>query len=298
MQNIYTPVDQNTPLFMQGFIASGFGNPVGSLNGYTTVQFTPGLARSNGGAYLASYPGSIVNQPGNITVDSTVVGANGCFPFPISAITPASGSYAFAPCYLVSNSGGTTNGSLNPNITPAVVIGTSTTGFVPSQYDTWQEIGFVIIQSDGTLEPYVMNGNFETRTVLFQTVKPVLSAGAAVIPTAFSLQLGVAGSYLSAQRVRNVNLSIEFTSVTITDVGVIAPTGILLTLTDSPSVNSSVTTQPQFSFMTLPVGTDVNGNAALQYELTSNTSSMSVGLIGFDYQVPFGAVTNLGVLPA
>ena len=293
-QNIYTATDQTNPLFFQGLLATTFLNAVGSLGGCTQIQFTPGLARSNGSAFLSTYGGSIANQPGNITVDSTIVGANGCYPLPISAITPASGSYAFAPCYLCTNSAGTTGGSLNPNVGPAIVIGTAATGFVPPQFDTWQEVGFVIIQSDGSLEPYIMNGNFETRTVLFQTVKPILVAGAAVTPTAFSIQLGAAGSFLSATRVRNVNLLLDFTPVTITDVGVIAPTGVLLTLNNSPTVNASVTTVGQFSTMILPVGTDVNGNAALQYEVTSGTATLSAGLMGFDYQVPFGAVNNLG----
>src|ERR1700678_614616 len=131
--NIYTPTNLASPAWVQGFIPVSFTN--------TVATFSIGSARALNGESIIEYPGSIQNLPGQIALDTTVVGAGGCFPLPIASVVPESG-FVTLPVYACYNSAGTTGGSLNSNIAPIFIISTAgngpfppATGFVPSGYD-------------------------------------------------------------------------------------------------------------------------------------------------------------------
>jgi len=278
-QSIYQPADFASPAFVQGFLPTAFTT--------TTVTFAPGSARSYTSDWVGEYTGFTPGAPGSITINTAVIGANGTFPTGIAAITPATG-LNMAPVYLVSNSAGTTDGSLNGLVIPAMVIATTATGFVPDGYDSYREIGFVLVDNAGHLVAYSINGNYERRSVMLQDRQVLLAGGAATTPTKVDIIFGVGGNALAYNRVCNLNLLTTFTNNTNDDTASLIPFG--LTAASLPpvvlqgQVNAVAVTQNVIMNAGLDTGT--NG-AAINYNVSAGDCTLSLWLSGFDYNMPF-----------
>jgi hypothetical protein len=272
--SIYGAADFQTNLWVQGFLPTSFTN--------TTAVFGPGSARSLNSDWVIQYPGLVPNVPGNITINTAVVGPNGTYPGTIAAITPGSG-VQLAPVYLISNSAGTTDGGLNPGSKgPALVIATAATGFVPPGYDMYVCVGFVIVAtSTGYLVPYAMSGNFNARSVMLQDAQSVLSAGAVVGPTAVSLSLLTP----LATAIQNVALLYTFTPNSAADVATLIPYG-LTSATKAPVQVKASGSAAVTGNVVLPVGLNA-GVPTVNYGLTSTSDALSLWISGFTFNLPF-----------
>lgn len=270
-QNIYYPTDYATPLFVQGLYPIAFTT--------TTVEWHVGAARANATGFIMEYTGVDSNVPGTITIDTSVLGANGCYPFAISAVTPVSG-LNIRPVYMIGKSSGTTGGSLNSNVAPAMVIATGDTNFVPAGYDVFQEVGFVVINSSGELVEYAIHGYRNIREVMFQDPIQVLNAGNST--TADQIDL----SPLRVNGTLKVNLQIDFTPAAVGNILSLAPTGLSPASTYPVRVKAAAAAE-QINMVEMPVGYDsANAVPSIDYLVSAAGDAATIYVAGFTYEVP------------
>lgn len=293
--SIYAPADIATFAFVEGYLPTAFTN--------TTVTFGQGSARSYTSDWTLAYPGNIQGVPGSITINTAVVGANGCYPLPLSAVTPSAG-VAVLPVFAVGDSSGTTEGSLNAlnGVVPALVISTAgysattglpNVGFVPAGLDSYRWVGVVVVNSSGVLVPYAINGNYNSRQLMFQDAQLVLSAGALVGPTKVDLKLGDAtnGGILPFGIVQSVNILAEFTNNTADDTGFLIPFGLTSGSQPPIMLKGSVATVPVWDNVVMAVGND-SGTAAINYSVSATDCTLSLWVAGFTFNPPFLGSSN------
>jgi hypothetical protein len=296
--SIYQPANLTSLAFIQSFLPTSFTA--------TTVVFSQGAARSYASDWVMDYTGTIQGLPGEITVDVTTIGVNGCFPVALSAVTPSAG-FAVLPVFAVGNSSGVTNGSLDPlnTIVPGLVVSTTgydatsglpNPGFVPAGYDSYRFVGIVVIDDTGALIPYAMNGSYNSRQVMFKDALQVLSAGALVGPTKVDLRLGdpTNGGILPSSIVQSVNILAEFTNNTADDTAYLIPFGLTSTSQPPIMLKGSANTVPVWSNVVMAVGND-SGIAAIDYSVSATDCTLSLWLAGFTFNPPFlGGAGNVG----
>lgn len=270
-ENIYTTPDFTTTAFVQGFKPEAFTD--------TTITFGPGSARALNNTWIMEYPSNIPNVPGEITVNTAVQGVNGCWPLPIASVVPESG-FIILPVYIIGNSSGTTSGSLNANIEPAMIIATAATNFVLPGYNVYRQIGIVVLDSSGNLVPYGMQGDYETRTVTLAQAQAFLTGGNATSRTQISI------SFLPYNMVKSINVLYTYTPANVINVATMAPAGAP-TLTPAPiQVRNSAAAQANGNFQ-MAAGQDSSGNCAIEYSVTGAGDALSLFLAGFEFNMPF-----------
>jgi hypothetical protein len=281
--SIYQPANYGSFGFIEGFLPQSWTT--------TTAVYGAGSARAYCSDWVLEYPSNIAGAPGNITINTAVIGLNGCYPNPISAVTPSTG-IQLVPVYAVGNSSGTTDGSLNSNtnVIPALVIATAATGFVPAGNDMFRQVGFVLVNTSGQLVPYAMNGNYANRTVTLQDGIEFLTGGAVAGPTTVPIAIGTLTSpsttyYLPYGIVKNVNIGYAFTPNAAADVASLIPYGLTSGTRAPVIIKASAAVQVEGNVI-MAVGNDL-GNAAVNYSLTSTSDVLSLWLSGFDYNLPW-----------
>jgi hypothetical protein len=155
----------------------------------TTQMFlNPGYARAFGSDFPIVYPSIVPNAPSYILLDTTVVGAGGCFPFAISDMTLASNT-VFG-IYVIAKSSGTTDGSLNPSVNVSAVIATGD-NFLPPGYDAFRRVALCYVDSStNLLIKWIQSGFSNDRQYMAQDAVRVLTAGNATTYTLIDLTTG------------------------------------------------------------------------------------------------------------
>jgi len=162
-----------------------------------TFTISPGVARDLISDYAISFdPLSTGLQ--NITVDLRNTGPNGCFPVPMSTLLP---TYNTVYCvYLIANTAGTTTGSNNPLVNPAVVVATGNE-FLPEGYDAYRRIGYIFVNGVngpntgpvGTINLWIQSGNGNERLYQLQTSRIRFSGAGATTYSPISLTSNPSG---------------------------------------------------------------------------------------------------------
>jgi len=158
-----------------------------SVTGNTTLSVSPGAAVAFGSSALIQYPQDLPGLPVTLSADISTTGVNGCYP--LSLATLALANDTIFPLYVISNSAGTTNGSLNPDsgTIPALVVATGS-NFLPKGFDQFRRIGYVFVaHSTGHLIPVIQSGKSNDRLYMFDYSVLALSAGAATTATGVDL---------------------------------------------------------------------------------------------------------------
>jgi len=134
-------------------------NMVDQITGITSFTIAPGSCRALTSDFVISYdPSSGTNLPPLITVDTTSVGINGCYPHPLSALA-LTNTTVFC-VYAVANSSGVGIPVGQP--TMGVVVATSD-AFLPPNYDSYFRIGLIAINVNTTIRPWVQVGSGAAR---------------------------------------------------------------------------------------------------------------------------------------
>ena len=266
----------SVPDYQSNAFVSGFNMTVLST---TTLAVGPGAARSFGNDGVISYPNDLSFANPYLVADITLVGAGGCFPSAISDMTLTNNTVFGV--YVIENSGGTTGGSLNPTVSPALVIATGD-NFLPQGFDSFRRVGLVYISSSTNLIlPWIQTGNGSEKTYLFQDIVNALSAGNSTVASSIDLTVGngVIAPGLSA----NLFLGINFTADAAGDYASIWPTNYLFNVAApvsivNPAANTLGLTASMVSGNT---GTyPFAGNASIDYLVASADDSLTINVIG------------------
>lgn len=277
---------QNVPYFTTYAFVQGY--KIQSFDSATTVTFGQGGARALENDAGIVYDGSINSVPGNIQVDISTVGLNGCYPLAISAVTPVSG-IAILPVYAVMNTSGTTGGSLNPQIVPGLVVATARTGFLPAGFDAFRQVGIIIIDSTGSLVKFASTGNYNSRHIMLNNAIQVLTGGT-------STGAEVILDLLPFNSTSYVNLLYTFTPAAATDVASLIPMGLDVS-TQSPVEIKTNGTVAVTGNVIMPIGKHVVSNptypvdsevASVYYGVTSS-SPLSLWIAGFGLELPLSS---------
>jgi hypothetical protein len=205
-----------------------------------------------------------------LTLNIATTGINGLYPNPLIEATPSSGSVAL-PVLLLGDSSGTSA------VVPALVAYTSPPSALPVGYDSYSLLGFIFLNSSGTLDPFNQAGEFNERSVTFANGYNVLTAGHAVTQTTLTLPV-----VSEVQHPRKVMLNYSFTSAVATDSFSLTPTGLTIGAEPPILVTNGVigTVTGQVS---LAAGLG-SGNWSIDYKLSNAASSLSLWLTGFDFE--------------
>jgi hypothetical protein len=279
-----------TASFSQPAFVNGF-NPIVLDQTTTVIEYGPGTAKAFNTDFVMEYPGAVPGLPGTITVNTAVVGANGVFPLSLadSNVVPDSGS-VLVPVFLIGKSSGTTGGSLDSNVAPAIVIPTRVdtttpslfTGFLPEGYDTYVMVGVCVLTSTATLVPLAMGGNGFSRHVTLGSSIPVATITASASGTIDLTAL----SYVAAS-VDTVDFLYEYTPAAAADILTFTPTGLTPATGLAPvqvKTNGTVVVRDVF---TMTPGIDNSPSAlGINYTMTQTSDAVNVWVSGLRFS-PF-----------
>src|SRR5574338_221510 len=151
----------------------------------TKFTVSPGAARALTNDFVIEFPTNPLTGPALLTCDISRVGANAAYPKSISSLNLANNT--LMGVYIIAKSSGTTSGSTNPIISPAVVVATDD-NFLPPGYDVYRRIGYVVvISATGYLMKMTQSGNGNDRTYMANTAVVALNAGSATVATTLDL---------------------------------------------------------------------------------------------------------------
>ncbi len=256
--------DFGSGIFVQGFIPVFFTSD-------NKVLFSVGSCRAMKTDWVINYNAGIPNAPGLITVDANTIGVNGCYPRPLSAVVPVSG-YQFVGVYAV----GDASGKNIPGLVIATSIDTATIALgqdlLPPGYDQFNLIGFVVVDSTGTLMPYVQGGVLSRRRVTFRDAIPLLVNGNSVTPAQ------VFAPELFGFPPASAFFRYSFTPAAAGNV-VQINIGDMVSLSEAPIVIQSPAAATSQGVFDIALGVAYSFN----YSVTSASDSLSIWLCGIEY---------------
>lgn len=239
----------------------------------TTVTIGPGVARAASTDFQICF-NNIGEATASLTLNTAVVGANGCWPVALTSSIPASlwtGIYIAA----IGDSSGE-----NPAAVIAVTGDPATS--LPPGYDSYRVVNLFFIDSTGAVVPCAQGGMFSDKTYTMQDAYPVLTAGAATSYTAVDLLTTVASP---AVFMKKVDMLYTFTPNSASDIAYIVPTGLTPVTTAAVQIKTNGTVIEGGTFSIVPGFTTAgsqNSDASLSYKLTSASDSLSLWLSGFE----------------
>jgi len=249
----------------------------------TRMFLRPGYARAFANDFPITYPGNVANTDPVIFLDTTVVGAGGCWPTAIPDLTLASNT-VFG-IYVIAKSSGTTGGSLNPAVNVSAVIATGN-DFLPPGYDVFRRVGLCYVDSGtGLLIKWIQAGTSNDREYMVQDAVPVLTGGSATVATVLDLTAGngvvMPGHANYAQLTLSLTPSVagQVLSVqpSVLTAGTLAPVTLIGNVASQPiEVNAEIVCGI--------AGSDVfatNTNAAIKYNVSNAGAVASIWVTGF-----------------
>jgi len=280
----FTNGTQNWPSYSAAPYVTGFNLTVTGAN---TLTLSQGAARAftknEGIAYIAP---SVI-APTVITVNTTTIGPNGCFPI---AATLAAPTYDTAFGVYIC---GSTSGLVNPGqqeLLPCAVIATAD-NFLPAGYDVWRKVGTVIIEAGtSTIKPMTQSGNGNERIYLFNDAYTLVTGGAATTMTEVNLSLQTASyGVLNPAFAEKALLSVSFTADSVAD-EVILNSASTAPSTAGVVVKATAASQSMIVPVDMPLGVDGSGNAALWYKVSTSDDAATILLAGFTESLGLAAL--------
>jgi hypothetical protein len=279
-ENIYTSPDFSSSPFVVSFTPTAWTA--------TSVILSVGSARATTSSWVAQWPGTIANLPAQIVVPTTTIASFGHSGVsPVSIVAPSNG-LLMLPMYICDSTTQTTDGSLNSQVQPVVVIATAA-NFVPNGYDAFKQIGFVLVNTSGQLVPFVTTGNYNERYISLQDAQLTLSAGVATVQTTVPLVLGASAPFLLNGGITKVDLLVEYTPTSAASILQLVPTG-LTPATTFPYQLKTNGTAAVHEMISMPVGQVSESNVlvpAIDYKTSSSSDSVTLYISGFTYSIPY-----------
>lgn len=247
-----------------------------AVTGNFTFTVQPGAARALTSDFVIEYPSFIPNLPAVITADVSTVGLNGCFPHSIASLGLA--DHTMFGVYIIANSAGTTGGSLNSNIAPAVVVATGN-NFLPAGYDVFRRIGYVLIDdANGHLIFMEQSGRGNDRQYHLNAGPLAVSAGNATIAT--SLDLTAGDGVVPPGAGQNVILGLVINGNAANAYLRVYPTGNTVG-NGTAGLITPVATQTLAAEGELNVGVNNIGNASIDYLVNNAGTTATIVVNGF-----------------
>jgi len=261
------------PDFTSNPFVTGFNLTV---TGNTTFTIQPGGARALTSDYVIQYPTVTPNLPAVITVNLANLGVNGVFPY----LIPSAGFTGpiVLPVYIIADSAGTTNGSLNAQANqPGIIVATGN-NFLPAGYDAFRRIGWILVNNtNSVITPWTQTGNGNERQYLLPNALTVLTSGNATVFTPIDLSLGANG--IVPPGFSQVYLSLNLTTAQINASCFVQPFGASFS---APSIGLTSPVAGMLSVdVTASASPNALGHAAIQYAVGASNSSLTIQLDGF-----------------
>lgn len=249
--------------------------------GSSTFTVGPGACRALCNPNVIQFPSFSASMSGNITVDVSTVGANGCFPNSIASLGLSKNTVYGV--YVCANSSGTLASSSTPSVSavnPVIVVATGN-NFLPAGYDLFRRIGFVqIAHATGFLIPMSQSGHNNERVYTLQDPYVALSGGASTTQAIIDLTANDA-PIIPSQNIE-VILNVEITP-NAADGYVCVEPGTLTAATVAPlQIFGSVAGHKNSSYArTTSTPNASTGNANIQYFVDNGSSASTINVIGF-----------------
>lgn len=259
--------DLTSQYYAQGFTVVSKSN--------TVITLSNGTARSVTNSFDIEWSGSLQGLPDNISLNINTVGPGGCFPNPVSVVTPPSG-IAVSPLIIA----GDTSGKNDPTL--ILVTGSD---FMPSGYDVYALILAVYIDSLSRIALLDYKGSGLARDYTDDNALSVLSGSAAVYT---DVNLSAAGLVVNEETSRYVQFVYGFTPVAAGNVASIYPTGTGNPTIAPVQIKASVAGVQVVGNFRMPIGTDPTGNPSITYKTTGGTLLLLVSGTGLDLPIGFG----------
>jgi hypothetical protein len=278
--SVNSPVNVFINNYAQAAAVSGFKLAITSA---TTATLQPGFAQASNTGFGIYYPSGEPNQPGIITIDTSVTGANGCYPNPLSGLGLANAT-TFG-VYVLGDDAGTVAASGSQTAGTVAVIATGNNFLLPG-YTSYRRVGLVRIDTSGNLIPMVQAGNSNDRNYMFADAVRVLTTGSATTPTLVDLTVGDGPVIPGAS---SVSLLVEFQAAVQTDSLMLIPTGLTALSVPPIQFENAVTGVNQLSNVDMVPGIDpITGDAAINYSATAGGDVTSIWVSGFTDSLGFG----------
>lgn len=268
----FVPSYQAVP-FVSGLRMTNTGN--------TTFTVSPGACRALCNPNIIQFPAFSASTSGNITVDVSTVGVNGCYPNSIASLGLSHNTVYGV--YLCANSSGTLPSPTTPSVSsvnPVVIVATGN-NFLPAGYDLFRRIGVVqIAHSTSFLIPMTQSGHNNERVYTLQDPFVALSAGAATAQTIIDLTANDAPIIPSQNT--EVILNVEITPNAANGYVCVEP-GLLTAATVAPmQIFGSVAGEKNSSYArTTATPNASTGNANIQYFVDNSSSASTINVVGF-----------------
>jgi len=259
--------DLTSQYFVQGF------NTIARST--TSITLSNGIARSVPSSWNIEWGGRLDGLPDNISLDITKVGAGGCFPNPVSAVTPPSG-IALSAIIIVDDTSGKNR--------PALVLVTGE-DFIPEGYDTYALISATYIDSSGLISPLSYAGNGLVRDFTENSAVNVLTGSAASYT---DVNLSNAGLVVDRSTTRYVDFVYGFTPAAANNVASIYPTGFSSPTFAPIQIKGSVAGVQIVGNFRMPIGVDPTNNPSITYKTTGGTLLLLVAGTGLDLPIGLG----------
>lgn len=186
----------------------------------THLNLLPGFAKSLTSDFSLQYPAFAQNQPSSITIDTSVIGAGGCFP--VSLQNAGMTADTVFGVYVIDNQDGVSSGQpYGTEQVPSAIIATGN-NFLPYNYTAYRRVGLVYVDhTTFQIIPMIQIGSDNDREYILQdpltavtgsatsATEVDLTANAGVVPpnvysrVNFNLSLAAfaAGSYVEIEPV-------------------------------------------------------------------------------------------------
>ncbi len=250
-----------------------------AVTGDTTFTMSPGACRALTNNYVLQFPSYSPNVPGNVTVDISTQGLNGCYPSSIASLSLASNTVF--PVYAVANSSGTATvpGAASNGPLTAFVVATGN-NFLPPNMDMFRRVAWVYVDySTGEIIPWDQFGQGTERTYLLQDPVTALSGGVADTPTAIDLTNN-SGVGVVPPSVVSVNLNLSLTGTAVASYLYVEPTGLTAGSVTPTQLVTPTASEPLAANMSLLTGLNTSGDSSINYWVDSG-SSATILVAGF-----------------
>lgn len=283
---VLTPTFTNNTNIIPDFASPDF------ILGYEMVVTTDsqltlssGNARSYNNNFEISYLSNVPFQPAALTVDKSVLGANGCWPIAIDVA--AAGVDTLFPVYVQGIQSGQKENLDGTSTSSGKSVATIVTGnnFQLPNFSSWRRIGSIYYDASADeLIPMVQTGRHNVRQYTLQNSIPLVTASAAVVLT--KIDLDAAGLPIDVNVVTEVYLKVRFTGAAPADFVGLTPFATASTAYPV-QVSATVAAVQNVANVRMSIGKDSAGSPSIWFINSAAAGATTIELAGWveDYGV-------------
>lgn len=250
------------------------------ITGLTTFTLSPGSAKAFSSNNVIQFNPMLTPGFGpTLNLDISTTGPLGCFPVPLSQFNFSGVNVAFG-VYIIGDTGG---------IAKTTAIIATGDNFLPTGYNVWRKIGTVYV-NNSTLQlyPLAQEGYSNERKYTANEHFPGTTYG----PTSFFIiPLGVAGPCSAQfatdaiyQRIFIPNAVTDYAALSTLNSGTVADLSYLI---QSPAAGAGAQMADEVE---IPIGVDVNGNAAIYVSVVGAGAQLIARQIGWKESMGLQAI--------